>query len=67
MDDLTKYVALWDEYTKKLEEIIDASQKEVLKGLNMGDDDWEKSNSYYISTNNQELFMLHATLPQRLK
>ena len=66
-DNVDRYIALWDEYAQKLEEIIEKSQKEVLKELNLADSVFENSNSYHISQNNQELFMLHATLPQRLK
>lgn len=66
-DNVDRYISLWDEYAQKLEEIIEKSQKEVLKELNLAETVFENSNSFHISQNNQELFMLHATLPQRLK
>jgi hypothetical protein len=66
-DNLQRYIELWDEYTQKLEEVIERSQKQVLRDLNITESVFENSNSHHVAANNQELFMLHATLPQKLK
>lgn len=66
-NDLQKYIEIWNEYTRRLEEIVDSAQKNILSELNITEKDWEDSNTYYMSQNNNELLMLHATLPQRLK
>jgi predicted metal-dependent hydrolase len=64
---LKRYIELWDDYAQRLEEIIESSQREVLNGLGISDNDWETSNTVYMENNNQQLMMLHATLPQKLK
>lgn len=66
-DNLDKYVRLWDQYTQSLEEIVEKNQREVLRALKINDILFENSNAHYLAQNNQELFMMHATLPQRLK
>jgi hypothetical protein len=66
-NNLKKYIDLWDDYARSLEEVIESSQREVLQGLNVSEAQWEESNSFYMSQGNQELMMLHATLPQKLK
>jgi len=66
-DNLDVYIKLWDQYTQSLEEIVEKNQKIVLRELNISDRVFEDSNSFHIGNNNQELFMLHATLPHRLK
>jgi len=66
-DNLDVYIELWDKYTQNLEEVVEKNQKLVLSDLNIGDKVFEDSNNYHITNNNQDLFMLHATLPHRLK
>jgi hypothetical protein len=66
-ENLEVYVKLWDTYTQNLEEIVEKNQKAVLRELNISDKVFEDSNSFHITNNNQELFMLHANLPYRLK
>jgi len=66
-NDLRKYIELWDTYAHQLEEIIEKSQKDVLKALGITDDVWENSNGFYMQSGNHELLMIHASLPQKLK
>jgi hypothetical protein len=66
-NDLRKYIELWDTYAHQLEDIIEKSQKEVLRALNISDEDWENSNGFYMQSGNHELLMIHASLPQKLK
>jgi len=66
-NDIKKYIELWDEYAQKLEEIIESSQRNVLRGLSISDNEWETSNTVYMENNNHQLMMLHASLPQKLK
>jgi len=65
--DLKRYIELWDDYAQKLEEVIESSQRDVLSGLGISDNDWETSNTVYMENNNHQLMMLHASLPQKLK
>lgn len=62
-----RYIELWDEYATHLEEIIEGTQRDVLRQLNISDAAWEASNSFYMGQGNHELMMLHASLPQKLK
>jgi len=66
-DDTQKYIDLWETYTQRLEELVEKSQKAVLESLQISEAAFEKSNSHHISENNQELFLLQATLLNRLK
>lgn len=66
-NDLARYISLWNEYAAVLEELIETSQKEVLERLNVSAHVWEASNSFFMQQGNQELLMLHASLPQKLK
>lgn len=66
-DDIQKYVDLWETYTQRLEELVEKAQKAVLENLQISEAVFEKSNSHHISENNQELFLLQATLLNRLK
>jgi hypothetical protein len=66
-DNVDKYVELWETYTQRLEELIEKSQKAVLETLQISESVFERSNSHHISEHNQELFLLQATLLNRLK
>jgi len=64
---LRRYIELWDDYAQRLEEVIESSQRAVLKELGLSDAVWENSNGFYMNQGNHELMMLHASLPQKLK
>lgn len=66
-DNLKKYIALWQQNIEDVEQLIDNTRKTILKKLNIDNTLWENTNAHYVVENNYQLYMMHATIPQRLK
>jgi hypothetical protein len=46
--------------------MLSDAEVKTLEGLNISLDLWENTHDHYMAENNQEVFMMRASIPQRL-